>query len=204
MGLTAAPGGFGTPPFGGKVMRVEGSTLVLQSEDAVASQTITTVRAACEFFGHDYAVEWFTDFRDPLAPTDPDRLLDVDDEVARALGQWFNYGYEVLERLRDHGIDEDEVSEIQLWPEHFDPACELGAPAAGQRASFGASPGDADHPEPYLYVSPWDDIDRSDEYWNDVSFGGSSLSYSKLAKTGDPVDKGLDFMLRGYRLLHAS
>ena len=204
MGLTAAPGGFGTPPFGGKVMRVEGSTLVLESEDAVASQTITTVRAACEFFGHDYAVEWFTDFHDPLAPTDPDRLLDVDDEVARSLGQWFNYGYEVLERLRAHGIDEDEVSEVQLWPEHFDPACELGDAETGQRASFGASPGDANHPEPYLYVSPWDDIDRSDDYWNDVSFGGSSLSYSKLVKTGDPVDKGLDFMLRGYRLLHSS
>lgn len=204
MGLTAAPGGFGTPPFRGQVMRVEGATLVLESEDAVASRTITTVRDACEFFGHDYEVDWFTEFRDPLAPTDPDRSLDVDDEVARFLGQWFNYGTEVLERLRSQGNEDDDVSEVQLWPEHFDPACELGDPDAGQRASFGASPGDSDHPEPYLYVSPWGDIDRSDEYWNDVAFGGSSLGYSKLVKTRDPVEKGLDFLLRGYRLLHSA
>lgn len=202
MGLRAAPGGFGTPPFDGKVARVEGATLVLETDDAVASQTIATVRAACRFFGHDYEEEWFSDFHDPLAPTDPDRALDIDDDVARSLGQWFNFGSEVLELLRPHGTDDDEVSEVQLWPEHFDPACELGNADAGQRASFGASPGDADHPEPYLYVAPWGDIDRSDEYWNDVSFGGASLGYAKLSRARDPVDRGLDFLLRGYRLLH--
>ncbi len=204
MGLMAAPGGFGTPAFDGRVARVEGATLLLEAEDAVASQTITTVRAACQFFGHEYEVDWFSDFHDPLAPTDPDRPLDVDDDVARSLGQWFNFGTEVLELLRSQGNQDDDVSETQLWPEHFDPACELGNADAGQRASFGASPGDADHPEPYLYVSPWGDIDRSDEYWNDVGFGGASLGYSKLSKSRDPVDKGLDFLMRGYRLLHRS
>lgn len=204
MGLTTAPGGFGTPRFDGKVARVEGSMLILETEDAVASQTITTVRAACEFFGHDYEMDWFADFRDPLAPTDPDRTLHVDDDVARSLGQWFNYGTEVLDRLRPVANDEDDVTEVQLWPEHFDPACELGDADSGQRASFGASPGDADHPEPYLYVSPWGDIDRSDDYWNDVVFGGSSLGYSELEKSREPVDRGLDFLVRGYRLLHSS
>ncbi|HEX6222111.1 MAG TPA: hypothetical protein VF115_13555, partial [Acidimicrobiia bacterium] len=146
MGLTATPGGFGTPPFDGKVARVEGELIVLETNDAIASQTITTVRTACEFLGHDYEVEWFSDFRDPLAPTDPDRPLAIDDEAARMLGQWFNFGTEVLERLRGHGSEEDDVSEVQLWPEHFDPACELGDADRGQRASFGASPGDGDHP----------------------------------------------------------
>lgn len=204
MGLAATPGGFGTPPVEGKVMRVEGATLVLEGEDAIATQTITTVRAACEFFGHDYKVEWFTVFGDPLAPTDPDRPLQVDDEDALTLAEWFQYGTGVLERLRSHGNDDDDVSEVQLWPEHFDPACELGDAEAGQRASFGASPGDADHPEPYLYVSPWGDIDRSSEYWNDVAFGGASLGYSKLMNSRDPVGKGLDFLLRGYRSLQSA
>lgn len=204
MGLTAAPGGFGTPRFEGKVARVEGSTLILAIDDAIASQTITTVRAACEFFGNDYRVEWFADFRDPLAPTDPDRPLDVDDDIARSLGQWFNFGTEILDRLRSRGNDEDDVSEVQLWPEHFDPACELGSAESGQRASFGASPGDANHHEPYLYISPWGDIDRSDDYWNDVSFGGSSLGYSKLSEAGDPMERGLEFLVRGYSLLHSS
>ena len=43
----------------------------------------------------------------------------------------------------------------QIWPEHFDLACELGADA-GTRARYGASPGDAAIPQPYLYVGPWD------------------------------------------------
>lgn len=204
MGLTATPGGFGTPPFHGRVARVEGALIVSEMEDAIASQTITTVRAACEFFGHDYEVEWFDDFRDPLAPTDPDRQLAIDDEAARMLGQWFNFGTEVLERLRRHGSDADDVSEVQLWPEHFDPACELGDADQGRRASFGASPGDGGHPEPYLYVSPWSAIDEDDAYWNDESFDGSSLGYADLVAADDPVTTGVEFLLRGHRLLHSS
>ena len=39
---------------------------------------------------------------------------------------------------------------VQLWPEHFDAAFD-GLPE-DSRATFGASPGDAGVPEPYLYV----------------------------------------------------
>ena len=45
-------------------------------------------------------------------------------------------------------------SSSQLWPEHFDLACEIGDADAGTRANYGASPGDAAIPEPYLYVGP--------------------------------------------------
>ncbi len=203
MGLKAAPGGFGTPEFDGQVARVEGTLLVHESGGHVATQDITTVRAAAEFFGLDYEVDWFPDFHDPLAAVDPDQALTVDREAALALGEWFGFGFAVLNRLRRHGRDGDDVSEVQLWPEHLDPATELGDRERGERASFGASPGDAAHPEPYLYVAAWSELDRSNDFWNDASFNGASLGYASLREVDDPVDRGLEFLLEGYRALHA-
>ena len=202
MGLKAAPGGFGTPEFEGRVARVEGTLLVHEADGHVATQEMTTVRSAAEFFDIEYDVHWFTDFHDPLAPTDPDQQLTVDREAALALGEWFGFGFGLLNRLRAHGRQGDDVSEVQLWPEHFDPATELGDPTKGERASFGASPGDAAHPQPYLYVAAWGEIDRSNSYWNDRSFNGASLSHADLLDADDPVDRGLEFLLEGYRALH--
>ena len=49
---------------------------------------------------------------------------------------------------------DDDPTEAQLWPEHFDLALSIGPD--GGRANVGASPGDADHDAPYLYVGPWE------------------------------------------------
>lgn len=204
MGLQAAPGGFGTPRFDGRIVRVEGDSIVLEEADKVATQTITTVRAAAEFVGIEYKVEWFADFHDPLEPVDPDAPLAVDDIAARALGQWFNFGSQALDRLRGHGTEDDDITEVQLWPEHFDPATELGGQDEGRRASYGAAPGDAGHQEPYLYVAPWGEVDESDPYWNSGSFNGSLLGYSELVAAEDPIAAGVDFLLNGHRILHAS
>ncbi|HUG09132.1 MAG TPA: hypothetical protein VMP13_09615 [Acidimicrobiia bacterium] len=205
MGLQAAPGGFGTPRFDGRIARVEGDTLVLEEPDRIASQTITTVRAAAGFFGIDYRVDWFDgEFHDPLDPVDPDAPLPVDDPAARALGQWFGFGTEVLERLRSRGNDDDDVSEVQLWPEHFDPATEMGDADLGQRASYGASPGDGAHHEPYLFVAAWSEVHRSDPYWNDDAFNGASLGFSELLASSDPVETGVEFLFEGYRILHST
>lgn len=204
MGLQAAPGGFGTPRFDSRIVRVEGDNIVAEEAEKVATQTITTVRATAEFVGIEYDVDWFPDFHDPLKPVDPDVPLAVDDTATRALGQWFNFGADVLERLRSQGSDDDDVTEVQLWPEHFDPATELGSQDGGRRASYGASPGDAGHQEPYLYVAPWGEIDETDPYWNSGSFKGSLLEHSDLVAAEDPIAAGLDFLLDGYRILHAS
>ena len=204
MGLQAAPGGFGTPEFDGRVAWVEGDTLVHEQHGNVATQTITTVRAAAEFYGIDYQEEWFPDFRDPLTPFDPDRDLDVDDTAARAVGEWFNFGFDLLESLGEHGDESDDVTEIQLWPEHFDPAIEIGSSESGRRASYGASPGDPAHDQPYVYVAPWGEIDRSNDYWNDEAFKGSSLGYSELLGAADPVETALGFLLAGYRILRSA
>lgn len=202
MGLRAKPGGFGTPEFEGRVARVEGDLLVLETEDNVATQTISTVRAATEFLGIDYEQMWFKDFKDQLPPSDPDTELSVDVDGALAIANWFQFGTDVLARLRGYGLPGDAVSETQIWPEHFDAAIEMGDEGLGQRASFGASPGDGAHPEPYVYVSAWGKIYRSNRYWNDEAFNGSSLGYDQLMEDPDPVTAALAFMLEGYRILH--
>lgn len=202
MGLKDTPGGFGTPEFEGRVARVDGGLLVHEKNGNVATQSISTVRAAAEFFGFDYDQDWFADWHDPVAPGDPDRSLTVDEDASRFLGEWFAFGFDVLNRLREHGVDGDDVSEVQLWPEHFDPATELGDFEKGERASFGASPGDGNHPAPYLYVAAWSEVDRSNPYWNNETFNGASISYDDLRAFADPAQAGLDFLLEGYRILH--
>ncbi|HET9204242.1 MAG TPA: hypothetical protein VFP67_13995 [Acidimicrobiia bacterium] len=202
MGLRSTPGGFGTPEYDGKVSRVEGSLLVQETGGEVATQAITTIRAAAEFFGVAYDVDWFTGFKDPLPAMEPDRPLRVEDEPARALADWFAFGSRLLERLRGEGNAADEVSEVQLWPEHFDPAIEMGSEAEGRRASYGASPGDRGHLEPYLYVSAWGEIDRDDPFWNDRHFNGASLPYVTLLEAEDQERVALEFFTEGYRILN--
>lgn len=203
MGLEPKTGGFGTPEFGGQVARVDSDQLVHSKDGNVATQTITTVRAAAEFLGIGYEVEWFSDFHDPLGPADPDTPLEVDRDASLALGDWFKFGFDVLNQLRKHGDEDDDVTEVQLWPEHFDPATELGDPDKDRRASFGASPGDEANPQPYLFVAAWSEVDRSKSFWSDESFNGASLGYSELISSADPMERGLDFLLEGYRVLHS-
>jgi hypothetical protein len=202
MGLRSTRGGFGTPEFDGRTARVEANLLVHEQEGNVATQQITTIRAAAEFYGLEYEVDWFPDFRDPLPAMDPDLSLKVGESAALALAAWFEFGFALLEQARFLGGDDDEVSQVQLWPEHFDPAIEMGSETGGRRASYGASPGDEGHLEPYLYVSAWSEIDKTEPYWNDRHFNGASLPYTELLAADDQKQVSLDFFEQGYRLVH--
>lgn len=204
MGLRPTHRGFGTPEFDGRVVRVEADTLIDEHQDESASQTITTVREACSFLGVEYEVDWYQTFRDPLTPVDPDATLKVDVDAARSLGDWFVFGFDVLETLRSYGSPDEDVSTVQLWPEHFDPAIEMGREELGLRASYGLSPGDPAHDEPYVYVAAWGEIDRSNGYWNDRAFNGSCLGYADLVTSPDPAKQALDFLLEGHRILAGS
>jgi hypothetical protein len=130
--------------------------------------------------------------REPL----PD---DVDPAAVTALGDFYGFATSVLEQLRADEPDGD-PSLVQLWPEHFDVAFELGSEAKGQRANFGASPGDDAHPEPYLYVGPWT-AEVSGELWDATGFRGAELSYSELLTAEDQRRTALDFMKERYRAL---
>jgi hypothetical protein len=127
-------------------------------------------------------------------------LPGVDAEAAGALGDFYGFACSVLEQLRADEVDGDPTL-VRLWPEHFDLAIELGPAAAGQRANFGASPGDDDHDEPYLYVGPWNTEIASGAGWNATGFSGAELGYSELLEAGDQRKAALGFMRERYRAL---
>ncbi|MGZ4268087.1 MAG: hypothetical protein ACXVFN_00690 [Solirubrobacteraceae bacterium] len=88
--------------------------------------------------------------------------IDVDPQAATAIADFFALVWGVLAQL-------DSPEPTHLWPEHFDVATEIG------RATYGGSPGDAEHDEPYLYVSVWDEV-APDPLWNATAFRGAELS----------------------------
>jgi hypothetical protein len=134
---------------------------------------------------------------------DPDAQLGVDEDHSVLIGNWLEFGFSVLDELRRTAVDGDVVSATQIWPEHFDAAAELGSAEVGQRASFGASPGDSGVAEPNLYVAPWSDFDETDEYWNASSFGGSVLTHGELLGEKDQESAALEFYRSGYDRLRA-
>ena len=123
----------------------------------------------------------------------------IDPAAAAALGDFYGFACSVLEELRAEMAEED-PSRVLLWPEHFDIAMELGSEAEGKRANYGASPGDDDHDEPYLYVGPWS-AEVSGGLWNGRGFKGAELTYSELIEAPDQRRAALDFMSERYRAL---
>ena len=77
----------------------------------------------------------------------------------------------------------------QLWPEHFDLAVTL------DEVNYGGSPGDDEHPLPYLYVGPWTLPTDGDPFWNEP-FGASTTAGPAL----DPAT-ALTFFTDGRRRL---
>jgi hypothetical protein len=124
---------------------------------------------------------------------------EVDPDAARALGDLYGFGASVLEQLRADETDGD-PSLVRIWPEHFDIAIEIGSESAGTRAAMGLSPGDDDHDEPYLYVSPWT-ADVSGELWHATGFSGAELRHAELLAAGDQRRAALDFLRERYRAL---
>ncbi|MDQ4097934.1 MAG: hypothetical protein M3144_08725 [Actinomycetota bacterium] len=188
IGLRFTYRGFGTPFFGDdRQVRVEGGVLV----DGDRRHRLTTLRAACDFlaFSGGAPVELYA----PTTLFDLDAPLAVDADAAVALGHWFGFTTWLVEQLRAEAGPEDGATRPQLWPEHFDIAIALGRP--GQRANYGGSPGDDAHPEPYLYVGPFDT--RTGSFWNEPF--GASLSYQAILAGADP----LAFFRRGRDLLRA-
>jgi len=118
--------------------------------------------------------------------------LEVDRAAADALAALYAFAWEVLTVLRDEAPAGADVSELHLWPEHFDVAFEQGAEADGRRAGYGVSPGDAEHPEPYLYVGPWGEPPAGPD-WDATAFRGAELGYAALLAAPDQRAAALAF-----------
>jgi hypothetical protein len=102
------------------------------------------------------------------------------------LGDLFGFGASVLEELRVRWAAVDDTR-VQLWPEHFDLSIDCGA----NRATYGVSPGDDEHPDPYLYVAPWEK--QTGPLWSDPHFGGAFLAYADLLAAEDQRATALAF-----------
>ena len=124
-------------------------------------------------------------------PTDSTPLA-IEPRAAEQLGDFYELAAAVLEKVRSGLPAEDEPSDLNLWPEHFDIAFEAGPEADGKRANYGASPGDDSHDEPYLYVGPWT-ADVEGGLWNAGGFNGAELGYAELIDCGDQEAAALEF-----------
>jgi hypothetical protein len=185
IGLRYTLGGFGTPFFGKDVqVRVAGEMLIVQIAGRVQHGHLTTLADAAEFIGFDLT-------RHDLAGAD--HPLDVDLEASTFLGEWFGFAASVLEQLRAEAPEEGQGSRVQLWPEHFDMAVELGSERERRRAAYGLSPGDDTHAQPYVYVTPWEGVPDS-ELWNAKGFRGAELSYGELLAAEDQRETALSFL----------
>jgi hypothetical protein len=197
IGLRWALGGFGTPFFGDdEQLRVTGHVLVRLVDRQLDVHQIETLGGAAAFAGVEPAIPG--GLFEPTTNGDPARPLVVDRAAAHVLAEWYGFATSVLAQLRVD-VAAPTPSLVQLWPEHFDLAADLGTP----RGNYGASPGDAAHPEPYLYVGPWEleDVDRSDAYWNEPF--GASLPYAALIDAADQRKAALDFFHAGAARLAA-
>ena len=201
--LAPMPGGFGTPGFPGpggadRVVRVEGTDLVVEDDGAESlRQPLTTVGdlAAALDVDLDAPVGSFT----PTTPREPGRALAVSPAAASVVEAWLALAAGVLDVLADELGSRDEVLHAPaLWPEHFDVGMDAGPP--GAQASYGLSPGDAGESAPYAYVSAWQPVD-DDPFWNATSFRGALLRYADVAAADDPGAVVLAFLRRGRELL---
>lgn len=182
-------GGFGTAFFGSESqLRIEGDRLVVQHGGSVTSDSLTTLPEAAEFVGFD------------IPQGLSNEPLDIDAQASLFLGDLYGFAFNVLEELRaeSHAL---EPSLVNLWPEHFDVAVELGGEKAGHRAAYGLSPGDANHAEPYLYVAPWT-AHPEGRLWQAQGFSGAQMSWAELIESEDQRETALEFFRARLRELN--
>ena len=191
IGLRYTRGGCGTPFFGAdEQVRLTREGLVVIREGQLEVHPVTTVQEAARVIGIEPGAP--ADVYAPTTPLEPDAQLSVDDDAALLLGDWFGFGTSVLEELRAGVAPADTPARVQLWPEHFDLSVDFGDEPAGQRATYGASPGDAAHAVPYLYVSPW--TEQHGPFWNEGAF--ASLSLTDFVEAADQRAAALEFFDR--------
>jgi hypothetical protein len=193
--LRPAPGGFGTPEFEfeGQTLevRVEGVDLVLVRDAAEERVELRSLAAGRALLGPALL---------PGGVPAAEAALDLDAEAAERLAEVFAFGERVLGCVKSALPPDADSSPTVLWPEHFDVAFEAGAEATGQRATYGVSPGDAEHAEPYAYVAPWA-AEVSGKLWDASGFRGAELDYSELLRAGDPGAVAMEFMRARYDAL---
>jgi len=187
IGLRTSPRGFATPVFGdAERIRVDATALVHERGGAIRRHELTTPAAAAAFIGVELGAPTVYPAATEVTPDTP---LAIDRDAALVLADWYALAAALLADLRAAHADVPST-ELQIWPEHFDLACELGNEGS-TRANYGASPGDDGIPEPYLYVGPHDPSKRTGAF-SRCGFG-AALTYSELRQSTEAGDAGRQF-----------
>lgn len=198
--LTAFAGGFATPLLAGsRRIRLDGVDVVVDEHSESRRAALTTVASAAEFVGVEAGFP--TELYAAATPLQPSAPLTVDRNSAASLAAWFDFTAAILNQFARELADAH-PSPLVLWPEHFDQAFFTSDSHEGRRANYGASPGDAGHPEPYLYVGPWGAV-ADNSFWNAEHFNGAVLALSQLIAVADPTDTAMQFLRMGRALLTA-
>jgi hypothetical protein len=178
IGLRVGPGGFSTPRFAddGRIVGVDHVEFVVASAEGTRRAPLSTLGAAAQLAG--VAAGAPTSVYTPTTVCDPDAPLDIDPVSANAVAQWHALGDDALRRWAAL-LDPATPAHATLWPEHFDVAIEVDG------ITYGASPGDDDIAEPYLYVSTPADRRSSDRFWN-APFG-AMCSWEAISNGPDAV-----------------
>ena len=199
--LTTFAGGFATSLLAdGRRVRLDGVDVVVDDGNNSRRAELTTIAAAAAFVG--VSPGFPTELYEAATPLEPSAALDLDRGAAESLAAWYAFTAEALEQFAGEVVD-GQPSPLVLWPEHFDQAFFTSDVNESHRANYGASPGDAGHPEPYLYVGPWGSVVKR-EYWNATHFNGAVLPLSKLVVSTDPAGAALQFLRTGRALLTAA
>ena len=178
IGLRVGPGSFTTPPFGDdrRTVGVDHVDLVVASAEGTRRAHLSTLGAAAQLAG--VAPGAPASVYTPATVCDPDAPLDIDPASARAVAQWHALGDDALRRWAGV-LDPAAPAHSTLWPEHFDVAIEVDG------VTYGASPGDDDIAEPYLYVGTPADRRSSDRFWN-APFG-AACSWEAISDAPDAL-----------------
>ena len=192
--LEPTPGGYGTPWFDFEgaphQVRVDGVELVHGVGSFERRAPLTSL------------AEGASAIADLLPPdaAPSEEPLHIDPEAARALAAWYAFGDKVLAHLVSLAARGEHPTPPILWPEHFDIAVEIGDEEGGWRATYGLSPGDENHPEPYLYVAPWT-VAVSGPLWGANGFSGAEFGYAELLAEPDPCTAAIIFFTTRWDLL---
>ncbi len=191
IGLRPAAGGFATPPFGDgpTVVAVDGVSIVVRAAGVERRTPLTTLRAAAEFVGVNPGAP--ADVYTPATPLDLDAPLNLDPDAARVLSDWYALGGSALSAFAGE-ISDEQPTESQLWPEHFDLAMTAGD------VNYGFSPGDEQVPDPYVYVGPHGGPPPGEpQFWN-APFGAV-----RTIRDVGSVEDAVTFLRAGHERLAA-
>jgi hypothetical protein len=122
-------------------------------------------------------------------------VLDTERDALVELANWYSNAAELLESVRDR----EQGNQVLCWPHHFDLATliEVGE---GQTIGAGLSPGDANYPMPYFYVTPWPYPagealpDLRIGVWHQTDWTGAVLTGEALIASGEQEAAATEFL----------